>query len=74
MPRSPIGANDTLLVTRERGPVMLDEIGWRLPGLARPGDAPIVALPVFIRHELRAMAFYGSAVETNLDRSLNFKV
>lgn len=58
----PIGSQDALLVhlNGEQGPVMLDQIGWKLPGVAQTDGAPIVALPVFIRHDLRAIAFYGA--------------
>lgn len=58
---APIGAHDALLVhlNGERGPVMLDQIGWIAPGLPTGENTPIVALPVFIRHELRAIALYG---------------
>ena len=58
---TPIGAHDAILVhlNGERGPVMLDQIGWNVPGLPTGENAPIVALPVFIRHELRAIALYG---------------
>lgn len=61
VPSVAIGAQDAILVhlNGERGPVMLDQIGWMLPGLQDASGAPIVALPVFIRHELRAIALYG---------------
>lgn len=58
---APIGAHDALLVhlNGERGPVMLDQIGWKAPGSPTGENAPIVALPVFVRHELQAIALYG---------------
>ncbi|HET9343455.1 MAG TPA: hypothetical protein VFO25_11130 [Candidatus Eremiobacteraceae bacterium] len=58
---TPIGAHDPLLVhlNGERGPVMLDQIGWNVPGLPIGENTPIVALPVFNRHQLRAIALYG---------------
>ena len=75
---TPIGAHDALLVhlNGERGPVMLDQIGWHAPGSPIGESAPIVALPVFIRHELRAVALYGphetgEAIDPDEMRSLS---
>ena len=58
---TPISGQDALLVhlNGENGPVMLDQIGWKTPGVVTAENAPVVALPVFIRHELRAIALYG---------------
>jgi len=75
---TPIVAHDALLVhlNGERGPVMLDQIGWQPPGSPNGESAPIVALPVFIRHELRAVALYGphetgEAIDPDEMRSLS---
>ncbi len=42
-----------------RGPVFLRSIGWALPGADRGKDALVVALPLFVRHDLHAIALYG---------------
>ena len=46
----------------ESGPVMLRGIDWELRGAHGGANDPVVAIPVFIRHELRAIAFYGGHV------------
>jgi hypothetical protein len=55
-----IGNDDPLVlhVQGAREQVSLAAIGWHAPGGDDPGH-PIVAFPIFIRHELRAIALYG---------------
>ncbi len=43
----------------ERGPVALGQVGWQFPATVEPASMPVVAFPMFVRHELRAIAFYG---------------
>ena len=56
-----LDASDTLFVQLygERGPVFLHQIEWTLPGIAADDSSPVVALPIFVRQHLAAVAFYG---------------
>ncbi|HXW77516.1 MAG TPA: hypothetical protein VEJ20_08910 [Candidatus Eremiobacteraceae bacterium] len=59
-----------------RGPVALHRLGWRLEGLEAGPATPVFAFPIFVRHELAAIAFFGGhesgeAIDPDEMRSLS---
>src|SRR5437016_14044053 len=48
------------LLRAEQGPLGVAETVWRPPDLPHGAARPIVALPILVRHELRAVALYGA--------------
>ena len=42
-----------------QGPVYLHDIQWRPPFHVDPQNAPVIAFPIFVRHELQAIVLYG---------------
>ena len=70
---------DEALVTHlhgERGYVTLAHVGWAFPIATDPAAAPVFAFPLFVRHDLRAIAFYGGhdtgeAIDPDELRALN---
>jgi hypothetical protein len=57
-----LGPDDRLaaLLRAEQGPLNVDETGWSPPDLPHGAARPIIALPILVRHELRAVALYGA--------------
>ncbi len=60
-PQTVIKSDEALLthLHGERGCVTLRDVGWTFPISADAASAPVIAFPIFVRHELRAIAFYG---------------
>lgn len=57
-----IGPDDVLAVHLHgaRGPVFLHQIDWPMPlTVSDPRRRPVVALPIFVRHDLDGIVFYG---------------
>jgi hypothetical protein len=50
------------LLRAEQGSLAVDETGWTHADLPHGPARPIVALPIFVRHDLRAVALYGAHV------------
>jgi hypothetical protein len=48
------------LLRAEQGALGIDETGWNHRDLPHGAARPIVAIPILVRHELRAIAFYGA--------------
>lgn len=48
------------LLRAEQSSLNIDEIRWNYPDLPHGAGRPIIALPILVRHELRAVALYGA--------------
>lgn len=46
----------------ERGPVLLHGIDWKMPDLPDGPSMPVIAMPIFVRHDLHGIVFYGGHV------------
>jgi hypothetical protein len=55
-----VGGELAIHLHGERGPILLTHVGWSMPGVSEGPSMPVVALPIFVRHELRAIVFYGA--------------
>jgi hypothetical protein len=51
-----------MLLQGEKGPVSLYDHPWRTQGVPSGPAHPVLALPIIVRRELAAVAFYGSHV------------
>jgi hypothetical protein len=61
---SGLPADDRLLalLRAEQGPLALDETGWNRPELPHGPARPVLAVPIIVRHDLRALVLYGAHV------------
>lgn len=57
-----LGSDDRLvaLLRAEQNSLGIDETGWSQRDLPHGAARPIVAVPILVRHELRAIALYGA--------------
>ncbi|HXW76532.1 MAG TPA: hypothetical protein VEJ20_03905 [Candidatus Eremiobacteraceae bacterium] len=51
-----------MLLQAENGPLSLYDHPWRVEDVPTGAGRPVLAMPVIVRHEIAAVAFYGSHV------------